>query len=81
MLRRLRDGEFDAVIEQRRPASQAAAADHKPAAAPEPAPVAVPAAAAPGAAPAAPRPGPEPRQPMPENLDEIILSYLVGEEE
>jgi hypothetical protein len=71
MLRRLKEGEFDELIAGRRPAATVAPAE-KPAGSPAP-------PAPPSPAPAAAKPAPGEAAPEP-NLDDIILSYLVGDD-
>lgn len=83
MLRRLKSGEFDAIIESRKAgvSAPATAAESMPAPSPEPAPQS-PGAVAKSAAPAAAEAS-EPRRKavLESSLDEIILSYLVGDDE
>lgn len=83
MLRQLKSGEFDAVIESRKAgvSAQETVAESVPASSPEPAaqsPRAVVKSTAPAAAEAS-----EPRSTavLESSLDEIILSYLVGDDE
>lgn len=81
MLRRLKDGEFDEIIAGRRPAAAPAAASESVASSPE----------LPPASPSEPKSAAKPEQkpePPPEaapvaeaSLDEIILSYLMGDGE
>ncbi|MEJ2698426.1 MAG: hypothetical protein P8Z70_02020 [Desulfuromonadales bacterium] len=92
MLRRLKEGEFDALLEGRRPAAAAPSDVHcsapgmsnvtkepRPPARPAPESGPLPPSAAPPTASLAH--GPEPKQsPAETSLDEIILSYLLGEE-
>jgi hypothetical protein len=90
MLRRLKDGEFDEVIDQRRPAAKAsnptpaakavvAPPEAVPAPSPQPAPAPVAVEQLPAVAeePAA-QPAAEPVAEL--ALDDIILSYLVGDD-
>jgi hypothetical protein len=78
MLRRLKDGEFDDLIAGRRPAAPPAAVRSPAAATPAPPPPAPPVAPPPPLA----APVKERREAAPEtSLDEIILSYLMGDEE
>ena len=82
MLRQLRDGEFDAIIAARSavPVARTAAAGPQPAAPLPPAETPPPTAAVPAekliAAPAA---ATEPESALNSSLDDIILSYLLGE--
>ncbi len=87
MLRRLKDGEFDGIIDKRLsgPAEEAAPARTSPplaaksaslpSASPPPAPKPVAPVAAPAAATTKPKPAATEA-----NLDDIILSYLIGED-
>ena len=88
MLRRLKSGEFDAVISARVAAPLQSVSDPPLAAAVDGAPAAFP---SPSPAPAAPKAPPAPPPPAPPaagtretvldtSLDDIILSYLVGED-
>jgi hypothetical protein len=90
MLRRLKDGEFDDVIEERRPGASAKASSEEsttlPAVATAPQPVApvpepvevVPTVAEKPIAVSADKPTDEPAVEL--GLDDIILSYLVGDD-
>jgi len=103
MLRRLKDGEFDAVIEDRRPGARSQATSAEPAASPPPAADPIPQSAPTPALPQAAAPSPTPsttasvpaatdesvmdiekkpsEKPAAEQgLDDIILSYLVGDD-
>jgi len=91
MLRRLKDGEFDDVIAGRRPTARPAAVSPAPA---EPAPEAASKPASPqepAPAPLEPKEEPKPASPpapkgerqekvVEASLDEIILSYLMGDD-
>jgi len=83
MLRRLKDGEFDDVIAGRRPAGRPEAAAPAPV---QPVPKTAP-AAAPKESKEVPAPAPSPssegtpqEKVVEASLDEIILSYLMGDE-
>lgn len=82
MLRRLKDGEFDDIIAGRRPAATPA-----PVAPPRPSQAAAPQSASPPVAPqpaalpaATVAPAAERERVLETSLDDIILSYLVGDE-
>lgn len=80
MLRRLRDGAFDDIIAGRRPAAAPAVAPAT--VAPAPPPPATPEPKSDARPEPAPVAGRERRPTVPEgNLDELILSYLLGEDE
>lgn len=88
MLRRLKDGEFDEIIAGRRPAAAPAAVSASVASAPEPPPSSPSepkSAAKPeqeSGSPPAPVAGRQQRPaPVEASLDEIILSYLMGDGE
>lgn len=99
MLRRLKDGEFDAIIEDRRPGVRPHAASAEPVVSPPPTAVPIPQSAPtpapPRAAAQAPTPSttaatdesvmevekkPAEKPAAEQGLDEIILSYLVGDD-
>lgn len=89
MLRKLKSGDYDAAIERFEGGRKGAPiAEVAPAVTPKPEAVAPqapaaqpePAAAAPKPAAAQPKPRPEPSPAVETSLDEIILSYLIGDE-
>lgn len=89
MLRRLRDGELDEKIRQATRGGAAVAAEPPAATPPPPARTAAPAAVPPPPPAAAAKPQPAPAVPAPPadkrvvevSLDDLILSYLVGEDQ